>query len=80
MSILDSPEVIETVPVHDETPVPAKRPSGDTKKRRRPSGEPPALPRPLLTSGRYWLGLTLAVLAAWIVLFVVAGTGSRLTK
>jgi membrane-associated phospholipid phosphatase/tRNA A-37 threonylcarbamoyl transferase component Bud32 len=42
-------------------------------RRRRPSGEPPPLPRHLATSGRLWLGLSAAVVAAWVVIMV---TGS----
>ncbi|WP_137160853.1 phosphatase PAP2 family protein [Blastococcus sp. CCUG 61487] len=43
------------------------------RRRRRPSGEPPALPRQLRTSGRWWLGLSGVVLLAWLVV-VVTGT------
>ena len=35
------------------------------RKRRRPSGEPPPLPRTLARTGRYWLGLAAIVLLAW---------------
>jgi tRNA A-37 threonylcarbamoyl transferase component Bud32/membrane-associated phospholipid phosphatase len=51
-----------------------------TKKRRRPSGEPPPLPRPLRTSGRYWLALTGIVVLTWIVLFVVNQAGGAITR
>jgi len=40
--------------------------------RRRPSGEPPPLPRRLHASGRGWLALALAAVAFWIL---VAATG-----
>ena len=43
------------------------------RRRRRPSGEPPALPRQLRTSGKWWLGLSAAVVVAWVVV-VVTGT------
>ncbi|MBJ7453439.1 MAG: phosphatase PAP2 family protein [Blastococcus sp.] len=43
------------------------------RRRRRPSGEPPALPRQLRTSGKWWLGLSAAVVVAWAVV-VVTGT------
>ncbi len=42
-------------------------------RRRRPSGEPPPLPRHLNASGRWWLGLSGAVLVSWAV---VVATGS----
>ncbi|RBY80349.1 hypothetical protein DQ239_04660 [Blastococcus sp. TF02-09] len=43
------------------------------RRRRRPSGEPPALPRQLRASGKWWLGLSVAVVLAWVVV-VVTGT------
>ncbi len=43
------------------------------RRRRRPSGEPPALPRQLRTSGKWWLALSGAVLLAWAVV-IVTGT------
>jgi tRNA A-37 threonylcarbamoyl transferase component Bud32 len=56
---------------------PAVRPSAPAiarvRRRRRPSGEPPALPRQLRTSGKWWLGLSGAVVVAWVVV-VVTGT------
>ncbi|HJX44247.1 MAG TPA: phosphatase PAP2 family protein, partial [Geodermatophilus sp.] len=42
-------------------------------RRRRPSGEPPPLPRHLNASGKWWLGLSAAVLVSWAV---VVATGS----
>jgi tRNA A-37 threonylcarbamoyl transferase component Bud32 len=42
-------------------------------RRRRPSGEPPPLPRALHTSGKWWLGLSVAVLLTWVL---VVATGS----
>src|SRR4051795_7524557 len=38
------------------------------RRRRRPSGEPPPLPRHLNASGKWWLGLSAMVLVAWIVI------------
>ncbi|MGK5169866.1 phosphatase PAP2 family protein [Geodermatophilus sp. CPCC 205761] len=35
------------------------------RRRRRPSGEPPPLPRHLNASGKWWIGLTAAVFAGW---------------
>lgn len=43
------------------------------RRRRRPSGEPPPLPRQLRTSGKWWLALSGAVLLAWAVV-IVTGT------
>ncbi|WP_040338672.1 phosphatase PAP2 family protein [Candidatus Blastococcus massiliensis] len=43
------------------------------RRRRRPSGEPPALPRQLRTSGKWWLALSGLVLVAWAVV-VATGT------
>lgn len=56
---------------------PAVRPAppaiARVRRRRRPSGEPPALPRQLRTSGKWWLALSGLVLVAWVVV-VVTGT------
>src|SRR5450756_903741 len=38
-----------------------------SRRRRRPSGEPPPLPRQLNTSGRYWLAVALVMLAFSVV-------------
>jgi tRNA A-37 threonylcarbamoyl transferase component Bud32/membrane-associated phospholipid phosphatase len=43
------------------------------RRRRRPSGEPPPLPRHLNASGKWWLAASAAVVLAWIA---VAATGS----
>jgi tRNA A-37 threonylcarbamoyl transferase component Bud32/membrane-associated phospholipid phosphatase len=40
------------------------------RRRRRPSGEPPPLPRHLNASGKWWLGLSAAVLVAWVVIWL----------
>jgi tRNA A-37 threonylcarbamoyl transferase component Bud32/membrane-associated phospholipid phosphatase len=59
------------------TTAPAVRPTtpaiARVRRRRRPSGEPPALPRQLRASGKWWLGLSGAVVAAWAVV-VLTGT------
>src|SRR3954467_15061011 len=44
-------------------------PSGTTRRTRRPSGEPPALPRHLQTSGVGWLVAAAALVAAAVVVF-----------
>jgi tRNA A-37 threonylcarbamoyl transferase component Bud32/membrane-associated phospholipid phosphatase len=41
------------------------------KRRRRPSGEPPPLPRQLHRSGRYWLALACITSIAWLLIFTV---------
>src|SRR3954471_9466262 len=41
--------------------------------RRPPPGEPPPLPRHLSASGKWWLGMSAAVVLAWIVV-VLTGT------
>ena len=46
-------------------------------RRRRPSGEPPPLPRRLGTSGWYWLGLGSLAVVAWVVA-VASGGGALL--
>ena len=46
-----------------------------SRRRRRPSGEPPPLPRRLNTSGRYWLGLVAAVVVLWVVIAATSSTG-----
>src|SRR3954449_2839716 len=52
--------------------IPAPRPAppaiAHVRRRRRPSGEPPPLPRHLNASGKWWLGLSAMVLVAWIVI------------
>ncbi|RBY78141.1 hypothetical protein DQ238_13140 [Geodermatophilus sp. TF02-6] len=43
------------------------------RRRRRPSGEPPPLPRHLNASGKWWLGLSAGVVVAWTVALVTGG-------
>jgi membrane-associated phospholipid phosphatase/tRNA A-37 threonylcarbamoyl transferase component Bud32 len=58
-------------------PIPVPRPAPAAiqrvHRRRRPSGEPPPLPRSLNTSGRWWLGLSGLLVLLWVV---VIATGS----
>jgi membrane-associated phospholipid phosphatase/tRNA A-37 threonylcarbamoyl transferase component Bud32 len=51
-----------------------------SKKRRRPSGEPPPLPRHLYASGMYWLILTAVLVGLWFILAFVAGAGATATR
>ena len=53
---------------------------GRRGKRRRPSGEAPPLPKRLERTGRYWLGLAVAVLAAWVILQMVQDVGDEATR
>jgi len=63
------PGTRQPVPLGRPAPAPIQR----VRRRRRPSGEPPPLPRSLNTSGRWWLGLSLLVVLLWVV---VLATGS----
>ena len=54
-------------------PRPAPAAIQRVRRRRRPSGEPPPLPRSLSTSGRWWLGLSALVVLLWAL---VLATGS----
>jgi membrane-associated phospholipid phosphatase/tRNA A-37 threonylcarbamoyl transferase component Bud32 len=58
-----------TIPV----PRPAPPAIHRVRSRRRPSGEPPPLPRHLNASGKWWLALSGLVIVAWVVVVV---TGS----
>ena len=51
-----------------------------SKRRRRPSGEPPPLPRHLYASGKYWLGLAGVIVGLWVIVFSVAGAGAATTR
>ncbi len=65
-----------TVPLttHDATLAVAERPPV----RRRPSGEPPPLPRRLNTSGKWWLVLTSAVVVSLVVIAISSTVASAL--
>ena len=43
------------------------------RRHRRPSGEPPPLPRPLQRSGRYWVVVGIGVLVFWVLLLTTRG-------
>jgi tRNA A-37 threonylcarbamoyl transferase component Bud32/membrane-associated phospholipid phosphatase len=51
-----------------------------SKKRRRPSGEPPPLPRHLYTSGKSWLALVGLSAVLWLTFLFVAGAGAATTR
>ncbi|MGY1825327.1 MULTISPECIES: phosphatase PAP2 family protein [unclassified Blastococcus] len=63
------PEPRATGPVARPDPPPIAR----VRRRRRPSGEPPPLPRQLRASGRWWLALSALVLLACVAV-VATGT------
>src|SRR6266536_4627666 len=46
--------------------------------KRRPSGEPPALPRAINTSGKWWLALALSVVGLWVAVALTRRTGMTL--
>ena len=61
-----------SAPVIDSTPAgaaPDRSPSGVAvvRRRRRPSGEPPPLPRSLQTSGKVWVVVGLAATVLWVL-------------
>ncbi|HYS40267.1 MAG TPA: hypothetical protein VEO01_32015, partial [Pseudonocardiaceae bacterium] len=47
---------------------------GVRRRRRRPSGEPPPLPRKINASGRWWLVLAVCVGVFWVVAAVTSRT------
>jgi tRNA A-37 threonylcarbamoyl transferase component Bud32/membrane-associated phospholipid phosphatase len=50
------------------------------ERRRRPSGEPPPLPRALYNTGLYWIGLVCLVVLTWIVLFLVEDSALAMAR
>src|SRR6266498_2772029 len=48
------------------------------RRRRRPSGEPPPLPRQLNASGKWWLALAAAVCGFWIFVVITPRTALAL--
>src|SRR4051812_887214 len=70
------PEAVPTVGRAARPAPPAGRPAPAIRRvrsRRRPSGDPPPLPRHLNASGKWWLALSGAVVLAWVVIWA---TGS----
>jgi membrane-associated phospholipid phosphatase len=63
------PDPVRKVPVERPAPPAIQR----VRRRRRPSGEPPPLPKHLNASGKWWLALSATVVALWIV---VVATGN----
>jgi tRNA A-37 threonylcarbamoyl transferase component Bud32/membrane-associated phospholipid phosphatase len=64
------------------TPAAVPPPSGPgppairhVRRRRRPSGEPPPLPRHLNASGKWWLALSGGVVVVWIVVWATGSIG-----
>jgi tRNA A-37 threonylcarbamoyl transferase component Bud32/membrane-associated phospholipid phosphatase len=65
---------LSQAPLDPAPSVPVERPAPPAiqrvRSRRRPSGEPPPLPRHLNASGKWWLALSALVLIAWAVVVV----------
>jgi tRNA A-37 threonylcarbamoyl transferase component Bud32 len=55
-----------SLPAEEQAPAQPSRISR-SRRRRRPTGEAPPLPRALNTTGRYWLTATVLVLVIWVV-------------
>src|SRR5512133_2334892 len=59
-------------------PGPVRRPEPPAiqrvRRRRRPSGEPPPLPKHLNASGKWWLALSGLVVVIWVVVVVTGST------
>ena len=73
---VETREITEPV----ETQVEPTKDIAPSKKRRRPSGEAPPLPRQLRASGKYWLGLAIVALGCWILIFFVDGVSAAVTR
>jgi tRNA A-37 threonylcarbamoyl transferase component Bud32/membrane-associated phospholipid phosphatase len=69
----------ELTPPPDDPRVPSEG-KAPSKKRRRPSGEAPPLPRQLRASGKYWLALSFFALVSWIVIFFVDEVSLQATR
>src|SRR3954451_4195957 len=63
------PDPVRAIPVPRPEPPTIQR----VRRRRRPSGEPPPLPKHLNASGKWWLALSAGVVVLWIV---VVATGN----
>ena len=50
------------------------------RRRRRPSGEPPPLPRPLQSTGKYWLLVAGCLFALWLAIAFWPAAGSAVTR
>ncbi|HET9608591.1 MAG TPA: phosphatase PAP2 family protein [Acidimicrobiales bacterium] len=60
------------------TTAPDVRSTGARRRRRRPTGAPPPLPRSLGTTGRAWL-IVLAVLVGWVLVLLASPAARRFT-
>ena len=69
----------EIVVAHPRHPVIAT-PQSPKRRRRRPSGEPPPLPRPLQSTGKFWLFAATCLLALWIVIIFWEPVGGNITE
>jgi len=63
----------QAIPGAGPVPIPGLPPIRRVRRRRRPSGEPPPLPRHLNASGKWWLALSCGVGVTWVVV-IVTGT------
>jgi len=68
---------VDPVTSGDSVPVPA---AGRTRRRRRPSGEPPPLPRQLNRSGKYWLAIAVVAVLFCALLVPAGGLTLRLDE
>jgi membrane-associated phospholipid phosphatase/tRNA A-37 threonylcarbamoyl transferase component Bud32 len=70
---------VTTLPQAVPAAVPASGPGPPAihrvRRRRRPSGEPPPLPRHLNASGKWWLALSGLVVVAWVVVWATDSVG-----
>ena len=69
----------ETLVVHPRHPVASTQPPR-RRRRRRPSGEPPPLPRPLQSTGKFWLLAATCLVALWIAIIFLEGVGDSITR
>src|SRR5439155_7601649 len=74
-SPLSSPRATSTAGTGRTPPVSRVPATGATRRRRRPSGEPPPLPRALRASGMWWLGLVGLLAVSWVVIEVTRRPG-----
>ena len=70
----------EIVVGHPRHPVIAVPQAPRRRRRRRPSGEPPPLPRPLQSTGKFWLLAAAFLLTLWITIIFVEGVGDSITR